>query len=85
MEVSSEFPVGRELESGALLHVDRAADALVLDGPERRAVMRTQVAIGRLSAKELFARPLEFIGTQQTADMIRAERRAKGLTLLRGR
>ena len=65
-ETAPVFAVGHRFQSERRLLGDRAADRLVLDG--------FQIGCADLAAVALGARLLDFLWSQQAADMIGAER-----------
>ena len=72
MEIgAAELAVGDPLEADLLLPPDHLADALVLDGAQRRRV--------DLVGEELLPRLAQGGGTQEAADVIGAERRGHWL------
>ena len=64
---AAELAVGDPLEADVLLRADDLADAFVLD--------RVKVFRGKAAGGEFLPRLLQAFGSQETADMVGAERR----------
>ena len=73
-----ELAVGDGAEADAFLHGDDVADAAILDRAQLGVVMGSEMLVGCLGAEELLARRLEDLGPEQAADLVGAERRARG-------